>query len=321
MKKLIVLLLAFAMVGGVFAQAAAAPAPALVFSGYLNTGFQYDSTTDDLYLYNKDAGNMTRVRWNADYTNGDFGVHFRLQNSDVGVATGTQLFTQALVWGNLLDKMVYFKVGKLNDYTWATAYNSWGHFDGQTGAQIQLKPIAGLNAGIFLPLGNKAAVPPTSQDLADVLANMSIAGKYTADGVGTFLANLNLGNTANALYVGADISAVENLTLLLEANFADLADVANTLIIDEYLSYAMGDLAVGVWAEEALGATFYWAVAPEVSYTMGKTELGASFTYDSTKAYSIDPYAKFTLGAKSAAKVYASYDGAFTVGTNLLFSF
>jgi len=315
MKKLIVLLLAFAMVGGVFAQAAAAPAPALVFSGYLNTGFQYDSTTGDLYLYNKDAGNMTRLRWNADYTNGDFGVHFRLQNSDVGVTTGTQLFTQALVWGNLFNKMVYFKVGKLNDYTWATAYNSWGGYDGKLGFQVQLKPVAGLNAGFIVPLTTGGV------DLADQFKDMIIAGKYTADGVGTFLAQLNLGLTANQLILGADISAIKDLTLNIEANFADLADVANTLTIDEYLSYAMGDLAVGIWAEEALGATFYWAVAPEVSYTMGKTELGASVTYDSTNAYSIDPYAKFTLGAKSAAKVYASYDGAFKVGTNFLFSF
>jgi len=318
MKKLFVLLLALSMAGAVFAQAAAAPAPAVAFSGYVNTGFQYDSTTGDLYLYNKDAGNMTRVRWNIDYTNGDFGTHFRLQNSDVATVAGAQLFTQALVWGNLFDKMVYFKVGKLNDYTWATAYNSWGNFDGKTGFQVQLKPIAGLNAGIFLPLGVKAS---TSADLADVFADMSVAGKYTVDGVGTFLAHLNLGLVANQLILGADISAVENLTLLLEANFADLADVTNTLVIDEYASYAMGDLAVGVWAEEALGATLYWGIAPEVSYTMGSTELGASVFFDSTNAYSVDPYAKFTLGAKSAAKVYAAYDGAFTVGTNFLFSF
>jgi len=315
MKKLFVLLLALSMAGAVFAQAAAAPAPAVAFSGYVNTGFQYDSTTGDLYLYNKDAGNMTRVRWNIDYTNGDFGTHFRLQNSDVGVTTGTQLFTQALVWGNLFDKMVYFKVGKLNDYTWATSYNSWGGFDGKTGVQVQFKPMAGLNAGFILPLATSGV------DVADVFQDAILAGKYTVDGIGTFLAQFNLGLAANQLILGADISAVENLTLLLEANITDLADLANTATFDEYASYAMGDLSAGIWVEEALGSTFYWAVAPEVSYVMGGTEFGASVTYDSTDAYSVDPYAKFTLNAKSAAKVYASYDGAFKIGTNLLFNF
>ncbi|MDI9426384.1 MAG: hypothetical protein QM400_00175, partial [Spirochaetota bacterium] len=69
MKKLIVLLLSIAMVGAVFAQDA--PAPVLKWSGLLNTGFQYDTSTDSLYLYGQNAGKASRLRLNADYTNGD----------------------------------------------------------------------------------------------------------------------------------------------------------------------------------------------------------------------------------------------------------
>jgi len=54
MKKLIVLLLTIAMVGAVFAEEA--PAPVLKWSGLLNTGFQYDNSTDSLYLYGQNAG-------------------------------------------------------------------------------------------------------------------------------------------------------------------------------------------------------------------------------------------------------------------------
>jgi len=317
MKKLFVLLLAFAMVGAVSAQAAApAPAPVLTWSGYLNTGFQYTSSDGYVYLWNADAGNMTRVRLSAAYTNGDFGVNFRIQNSDVGTTVGAQLFTQALVWGNLFDKMVTFKAGKLNDYTWATPYSSWGALDGKTGLQVQLKPAAGLNVGFFVPLAATKSIT-----VANTFKDVNVAAKYTADGVGTFLAHLDLGTTANALYASANITAVKDLTLMLEAKMADLTAIGTTTTFREYGSYALGDLAVGIYAEETLATTFGWAVCPEASYMVGKTELGASFWYDSTNYYSADAYAKFTLNAKSAAKVYAGYDGGFTLGTNFLFNF
>jgi len=166
MKKLIVLLLAFAMVGAVFA--ADAPAPALTFNGYLNTGFQYDTTSDLVKLYGAYAGKTSRLRLNAAYTNGDFGVNFRYQSNDSATAPSV---TQALVWGNLFNKMVTFKAGELNDYTWATPYNSFGNFDGQTGIQVQLKPIAGLNFGVFVPVTAAGATP------ANTCKDMSMACK------------------------------------------------------------------------------------------------------------------------------------------------
>jgi len=316
MKKLIVLLLALAVTAGAFAQAAPAPAPALTFSGYLNTGFQYTSSDGYVYLWNADAGNMTRVRWNMAYTNGDFGVNFRIQNSDVGVTTGTQLFTQALVWGNLFGNMATFKAGKLNDYTWATPYSSWGNFDGKTGLQVQVKPTSALNVGFFVPLAATKSVT-----VADTFADASLAAKFTVKDVGTFLANLDLGTTANAVYASANVTAVKDLTLMLEAKVADLTAVDANTTLRQYASYALGDASVGVYVEETLLASFGWAVCPEATYTMGKTELGASFWYDSTDYYSADAYAKFTLGAKSAAKVYAGYDGGVTLGTNFLYSF
>ena len=313
MKKLIVLLLAFAMVGGVFAQTAD---PALTFSGYVYTGFQYDSTSDSLYLYNAATPNYTRIRWNMAYTNGDFGLSFRVQNSDVVAPTSPQLFTQALVWGNLFNKTVTFKAGKLNDYTWATPYYAWGNFDGKTGFQAQFKPVAGLNFGFFVPLQANTTVLAS-----DVLKDINVAAKYTVNDYGTILAHLNLGTAANALYLSANVSAIEDLTLIVESAIADLTAAGTNTTVNEYVSYSMGDLAVGLFAQQAFAASFGWSVAPEVSYAMEDKEIGASFTYNSDTTYSLDPYVTFTLNGKSSAKVYACYDGAFTVGTNFMFNF
>ncbi|WP_158908708.1 hypothetical protein [Rectinema subterraneum] len=311
MKKLIVLLLALAMVGAVFAQAAA---PALTFSGYLNTGFQYDTGTDLVKLYGAYAGQTSRLRLNAAYTNGDFGVNFRYQSNDSATAPTVG---QALVWGNLFNKMVTFKAGKLNDYTWATPYNAFGNFDGQTGVQVQLKPVAGLNFGVFVPLVAAGATP------ANTFKDMSIAGKYSASGLADFLVNLNLGTAANALYGSVNVTAVKDLTAILEAKVTDLTKVSTTLYMDQYLSYAMGDLSVGAYIDQTFGTPFGWSVSPEVDYTMGNVELYASFTYASDKTWSINPYVNYTLNSKSSVKTYASYDNTktFTVGSSFVFNF
>lgn len=316
MKKLIVLLLAITMVGAVFADDAA-PAPSLTWGGYFNTGIQYDTSTDSLYLMGaKYVGKASRLRLNADYANGDFGVHFRLQSND---ATTTMFsLTQALVWGNFLNKMVYAKVGLLNDYTWATPYNSYGGYDGKPGAQIQLKPISGLNFGVILPIDSSKTVSPTN-----VLKDMIIGAKYSAKGLADVTAELDLGTAANAFIGSVNVTAVKDLTAQLEAKITDIADFGNTAYFDEYISYALGDVAVGAYVDQTFGSPFAWSVAPEVSYTMGSLVAYASFTYGSDNSWSINPYLDYTLNAKSDVRGYVDYasDGTFTIGADMLFNF
>ena len=317
MKKLIVLLLTIAMVGAVFAEEA--PAPVLKWSGLLNTGFQYDNSTDSLYLYGQNAGKASRLRLNADYTNGDFGVHFRLQTNDA--MTTAFSITHALVWGNLFNNMATFKVGLLNDSTWATPYNGFGGLDGKKGVQLQVKPIQGLNVGAFMPLDTTMTVPA-----GDVPKDMTFAGKYSISGIADVLAGLNLGvapTTKTEAYGSVNVTAIENLTAIVEADLTDISDIANTLSLDEYASYAMGNLAVGAYLEQVFGSTFGWTIAPEVSYAIDKAEVGGSFTIASGSVWSIDPYVTYTLNDKSTVKGYASYDNAsvFTFGVSLLFNF
>jgi len=152
---------------------------------------------------------------------------------------------------------------------------------------------------------------------------MSIAGKYSASGLADFLVNLNLGTAANALYGSVNVTAVKDLTAILEAKVTDLTKVSTTLYMDQYLSYAMGDLSVGAYIDQTFGTPFGWSVSPEVDYTMGNVELYASFTYASDKTWSINPYVNYTLNSKSSVKTYASYDNTktFTVGSSFVFNF
>ncbi len=319
MKKLVVLLLAFAVAAGAFAQAA--PAPALAWSGYVATGMQYDSGTGSLYLTESDySGKITRTRLSAAYTNGDFGVNFRIQSNDPTLANGGLDLTQALVWGGFEKGLVKFKVGKLNDYTYATAYNVYGNFDGKTGALVMVAPISGLSVGYFVPLASN-----TTTKIENVLKSSAIAASYTAKGIGTFVGELALGTAKNALYTGANINAVKDLTVYLETKTTDLANFGTTTNINEYVSYAMGPLSVGAYASETLGATFGWYIAPEVSYALSPAAtVGGSASYDNTNAFTAEGYAKFTLNAKSFVRPfvnYASSGSVLTAGSGFVFAF
>ena len=232
----------------------------------------------------------------------------------------TMQFTiaHALVWGNLFNNMATFKAGLLNDGTWATPYNSYGSLDGAKGVQLQVKPIEGLNVGAFMPLDTTKTVPA-----GNVPKDMTFAGKYSISGIADVVAGLNLGVAKNEVYGSVNVTAVDNLTAIVEVDTSDISDIANTLVFDEYASYAMGNLAVGAYLEQVFGSPFGWTIAPEVSYTIDKAEVGGSFTIASGSKWSIDPYATYTLNEKSTVKGYASYDdtSVFTFGVSLLFNF
>jgi len=152
---------------------------------------------------------------------------------------------------------------------------------------------------------------------------MSIAGKYSAAGIADFLVNLNLGTAANELIGSVNVTAVENLTAIVEADVTDLTDVANTLYLAQYVSYAMGDLSVGAYVDQTFGTPFGWSVVPEVDYVMGDVELYASFMVGSGSVWSFDPSVSYTFNEKSSVKTYASYDNTstFTVGSSFVFNF
>jgi|GEM_PF-2102547 len=189
MKKLIVLLLALSVVGiAVMAQdAAAAPAPTLKLSGYLDTGLTYakvGSADDAVAQWGNDSATNGRFQINGSYTNGDYGVNFRLRvqpsNGFSASSSPNAVFLRrGYGWTNLFGGMAMIQAGKLGDYTWSGAngnyWNSFGNFDGPVGIQLQIKPIDGLNFGIFVPVAQTSA-PMT---LSDTFGSSALGLNYT----------------------------------------------------------------------------------------------------------------------------------------------
>jgi len=298
MKKLLAILLALAVVGGVaFAQAA----PGLVLSGYVSSGVKYDSSTDAVTMQNNNvSGKQARLRLNANYDNGDFGLKFRFQSNDLSAAP---LITQMLVKGNLFNKMASFKVGKLDDYTYATYWNSYGSFDGVWGAMAMVKPVAGLNIGVYMPATTPGG---TTVLLADSLKGIGIGVAYAADKVGNLVLGGKFFGTTKSAYVGFNFTGVENLFAELEASVPDLSTIAPA--VHGQFAYTMDKLTVGTYTDDTIGTTFAWGVDPYVEYALNDMfTAGADFLIDSTNAYTATAYGYVYLGPKATLKPELSY--------------
>lgn len=304
MKKAIVLLLALAVLGGVlFAQ----DAPVLKFDGYVSTGVYYNITQDNAKLYNYyNSGKADRVRLNANYTDGTYGLKFRLQSNDFEAPA----VTQALVRAGFFDNMLVVKLGKLDDYSMATYDNSYGTSDGNQGAEFFLKPVAGLTLSAFATILDTGTSPA-------ILDGAQFGASYAVDGIGTFLLGFagkdmtqyGTAYGATASWFQFDLSAVENFAFTVEVFNADLNNIDPAISFDT--SYTMDKLVAELYGNvNTFTGTLYWLVEPMVYYSVtDKVTVGADFTYESTDAYDINGNIKYAMNAKSTLRAKVGYDG------------
>ena len=292
MKKAIALLLALALVGGaVFAQDAA---PSLTFSGNIWAGLMYDmqGDADATLSWNRGSGSYAgwagtnfRTRVNAKYTNGDAGAFVRFQSTNFEDWNPTQAYG----WAQFLDGMVKFNVGKLGDYTWATSGNDFGNFDGQVGTQLLVMPIDGLSFGAFLPTPSVMNTPTVAEEAFGAL---KLGMSYSIPEMAVIKAGYSMGELAagvvadntGSFYFGVNVSAVENLTAIIDGKLSNMGDDVNgsTYIYEEF-AYAMGALTPGLWAEQTIlptdGSEIEMTFAPNVEYALDPFTLGAEFAY------------------------------------------
>jgi hypothetical protein len=345
MKKALAILMVLAMVTGVaFAQ----DAPALTFSGAIKTGVQItsgDSAEDGAVIaYNDDAGKISRFDLKGDYTDGDFGVSFRIRADDFV----TPKLSFGYVWGNVFSNMVTFKAGNIDDGAWATEGDDGFDVADGLGLQLQVKPIEGVNFGVKLTPG--AATPMTTEQFASELA---IGGAYVSD-LFNFQAGYKLDSdyddtvaadgTAKIYgyeftgeeyalafpdvkpedwayaYVGFNVKAIENLTLKAEGKFTSLGAYSDIGLaeINEIVAYAVTDpLAVGIvmyqWIPGNSDAETIMNFKPYVNYKLNdKATAGFAFFYEMNSGYLKDAttmYIKPSLAYafNSHAKINAFY--------------
>ncbi|MDR2485857.1 MAG: hypothetical protein LBD55_10735 [Treponema sp.] len=288
MKKILVVFLILAAAGGIFAQE-----QGLKWGGSLRTGLKFAAGQEvndgsvnpgnkgkvknldpSLALYHDDSGAI-RLDLEGSYTKDNYGAVFRLRFrpyqslylTDLGNQVWTpgvdtnELVHQAYVWADFFNNMINVKAGKIDDSVWATKGDEEFHYSTGLGLRFEVKPLDGLNAGVFFNTTNQAyfadlwdlASGDGYAQAAEVflletafgaqleLPILDIAGGLRLDSHGdgldteewydwgtwdwdspnTYSESSRLGGLG--AYLGANLKVVENLTAAAEVRFNNLS--------------------------------------------------------------------------------------------------
>ena len=308
MKKLIVLLLAFAMVGAVSAQVTTA------------VGLYGEITLVD------EAGKGVFTPWGAGYDtltlkaqDKDGNKGFSL--TDQNILNGFDAIRDWTVWGKVLGGKL--SVGNLRDATFRLtlpfwpSYTIFGGTDRVAGQGVfyVYGPKEGLSLGVNLPYGLVA------EDTLDVLQKTDLGVKYDIKDVGTVFAlmDLNLVTPANVLNAGFKFTGVKNLTatvitkLQLDANTYRFGAGASYTGIENLAAYVEGAAVstAGVITFSVWGQADYTVIDP-VTVSLG-AYVGDSSKYDVYGAVAYD------LGAGMSAEASVGFDGALWAAAKLFY--
>ena len=373
MRKLL-LIGALVLIGAAaFAQTAApapAAAPTMAFTGALYTGTiaqAIGSSTPSLGIW--DPVNQVGSRFNFQGTvKADiWGLYFRLReddnwnqgNSNVKVtnSTGTDKisipsapgFRRLYGWMEPIPQ-IRVVAGRLSGYEWATGdaggFSTLGNLDGAVGAQLQIKPIDGLNFGAFLPFTyGTSGAPISGLNLNEAVNFMAFGIKYTMKGVGDIEAGYWLAanmtfpttpttdttNTGSSSFYqypkawfGLEYVGTPNLIALVESQFAiSKTSDNNYAYFDEQVSYQMDQLGLTLYAEQLLFASStagaFLGFRPVVDYTIGNVDVGAyaeivvttndTGAYNGKIGYAFGPFVKVTVAKNVYMKLQPEYGG------------
>jgi hypothetical protein len=314
-------------------------APALKFSGVLETGINYafgDETDAVFQRDNNDGVNGYRLNLNGAYENGNFGTYFRIraqkEENPVTVA-GNFYLPYAYAQGKFFG-MLTVQAGTLSATPYATLGDSgWDLFNGDdyyTGVQAYVTPIEGLSIGAFIPayVGQNAGYSlEDTMKLSGIGAAYSMKDMFDLTVAYQFATTTFDGTTAPAddtgYFIGSvALNAVPNLTANLEAKI-DAIENTNTAYdtLTQTVAYTIGAIKPQVVAYEYLGEDFGYSITPSVAYTMGSTTYKLAFNMKNTcegdASWYLNPTVAIALGANTLkfSYKYQSSDVAI-VGTD-----
>jgi hypothetical protein len=216
MKKFLVLFVGLAILAGSVCALDLPDAlkiPGLDVSGNVRTGFRVTgystgklegsdgfTSTPKAKAYSDDPGdgNPLRAHLVLQWTKGNLGVKTRFRydaNTRLGASNLVDLagfVNKAFVWGDVFDKKVRVTVGKGSDAAWASpagdlSPSDTNNFDGdKDGLKVEVKPIDGLNLGVFYGTDNLFATGVSDHLNTDNLTGTDdrrfVAGaKYSSD--------------------------------------------------------------------------------------------------------------------------------------------
>lgn len=231
MKKALVLLLALALAGGVFAQD-------LSFSGSITTGFQFkvddewDSVIGNDHTVPSDALDFDL---NGAYNGGNWGLNFgigKAYKAEAVIGDEVQIY-DAHAWLDLLDGMITLKSGVVDPDPYSAGGAMLDDPALSNGAVFRLdaKPVDGLSVGFAFNFSDSAGAA-TSKNTKEFLKNTGFGFKYKADtfwvavGARMYAADTSYTDPADdmdmAMLAGINFTGVENLTVHFSSVFDHL---------------------------------------------------------------------------------------------------
>ena len=336
-----------------------APAPAMVFTGALYTGTiaqSFDNATPTMGIW--DPVNQTGSRFNfqGTYNGSGFGLYFRLREDDfwnqgnsnakVDSAGASQAvsvpsapgFRRLYGYIDAANGLVRVAGGRLSGYEWATGdaggFNTLGNLDGAVGMQLQVKPVDGLNFGVFVPFTYGTSKTPVQVlNLDEALSFMAVGAKYTVKGLGDIeggywaAPDMDTTNTTSSssfyqypkAWFGAEYVGMPNLTAILESQFslARIKDV-NYSYLAETIGYQMDQIGLTLYTEQQINSSSdlgtFLGFRPQVDYTIGMADVGAFVEllyltkkptgYSGQTGYSVGPFVKLTFAKNVYVRLY-----------------
>jgi hypothetical protein len=232
MKKILVVLLAILVTGGLFAQ--------ITFTGDVKSGLritQTDKDPDDkdakVRLWHDDSGQRFYLEGKVTFDD-NFGVAFGFIGKPDSATSVT--YDYARLYGEFLDDMVKITAGSSTGTVWGTEGRLDTGFDSLKGVKLELKPVAGLDIGFQL-----RAEPnePSTMTVKQFFQETVFGAKYDSDlfravvalgldsdysGGNDYDAADDEGKQTRALF-GLQIKAVPNLSTNLHGTFLGLGDL------------------------------------------------------------------------------------------------
>ena len=259
MKKLIVLLLAFAMVGAVSAQVTTA----VSLSGNVIIVNQDGKAT-----FAPNGNGYDTITFKASDKDGNYGVSFTDQNLLDGSFDTLRDWT---VWYKTANFKAFMGLLRNGDFRIASVYGYSGYM-GSTdrisgyGLLVESLPMNGLTFGVNLPIGTTAA------DTVDVLQKADLGVKYAIKGVGTAIAmaNLDLVTPANVLNLGFNYTGVKGLNAVINFRGKFDANQYNAYLGLDYTAIDKLEAYVEAYFQSNAG-TIGWQVFAEGDYDLTKT--------------------------------------------------
>ncbi len=310
MKKLIVLLLALAMVAGAYAQVTTS----ISLSGEVTLVDEAGKG-----VFTRYGNGYDTWTFKASDKDGKYGISLTDQNIlDDG---GFVLRDWNFWWKGQFTKVI---LGKLRNADFRMTVPYWASatiFGGTDrisdyGVLIETLPKNGLTFGVNLPFGTTAA------NTVDVLQNADLGVKYDVKGLGTFVALFNADFVApagNVLNLGGKITSVKNLTAVGIARLAFDADTYKAALgfaysgidklaanLEAAFTYTAGAIAYSVWGQGAYSLSDKMTATVGGSYADTGYDVYANLGYDYGNGLSSEVGAGFNGALYAAAKLYYS---------------